>query len=413
MVNNVKKDYFWNTLGTSLFSFNSLFLMIIVTRLNSLSDAGIFSFAYATAGIINYFALYSGRTYQISNTNKKFTDSLFVITRYLTAFFAVCISIMFIVINGYSVNKALVILLLCIVKCIEAISDVYYGILQKNSRLYIAGKSMTYKSLISILGFIVIDLFTKNLLISCLYLLIISICFLLIYDIYNTKRIKKLINDFQKVNIIGLLKASSYTFMFTLTVTVILNLPRYFIDFFLNDSDQAIYGIISMPATFVMLFSQFILQPSLVSLTNHYKRREKIEFNKIVLTISSIIFGSMLIILPIAYFLGIPVLEIIYNVELSSYRIYLLLIILGSSFYAVSNVFLNALIVIQCNKEQLWIQILLLALSGVSCFLLISNYGIVGGMISYFVIMFMQFSLYLLLYFFKSRNVFRLKTDKL
>ena len=121
----------------------------------------------------------------------------------------------------------------------------------------------------------------------------------------------------------------------------------------------------------------------------------------------------MLIILPIAYFLGIPVLEIIYNVELSSYRIYLLLIILGSAFYAVSNVFLNALIVIQCNKEQLWIQILLLALSGVSCFLLISNYGIVGGMISYFVIMFMQFSLYLLLYFFKSRNVFRLKTDKL
>lgn len=405
-MNDLKKDYFWNTLGTSLFSFNSLFLMIIVTRLNSLSDAGIFSFAYATAGIINYFALYSGRTYQISNTNKKFTDSLFVFTRYLTAFFAVCISIVFIVINGYSVNKALVILLLCIVKCIEAISDVYYGILQKNSRLYIAGKSMTYKSLISVLGFIVIDFFTKNLLISCLYLLIISVCFLLIYDIYNTKKIKKFINDFQKVNILDLLKVSSYTFMFTLTVTIILNLPRYFIDFLLNDSDQAIYGIISMPATFVMLFSQFILQPSLVSLTNHYKRREKREYNKIVLTISSIILGSMLIILPIAYFLGIPVLEIIYNVELSSYQLYLLLIVLGSAFYAVSNIFLNALIVIQCNKEQLWIQILLLVLSGISCFLLISNYGIVGGMISYFVIMLMQFSMYLLLYFFKSRIVF-------
>ena len=69
---------------------------------------------------------------------------------------------MFIVINGYSVNKALVILLLCIVKCIEAISDVYYGILQKTQDYNIAGKSMTYKSLISILGFIVIDLFTKK-----------------------------------------------------------------------------------------------------------------------------------------------------------------------------------------------------------------------------------------------------------
>ena len=63
-----------------------------------------------------------------------------------------------------------------------------------------------------------------------------------------------IVKDFKKSSIILLLRVSSYTFLFTLTVTVIMNLPRYFIDFFLNDSDQAIYGIISMPATFVMLF---------------------------------------------------------------------------------------------------------------------------------------------------------------
>ena len=166
-MNNLKKDYFWNTLGSSFLSFNSLFLMIIVTRLNSLSDAGIFSFAYATAGIINYFALYSGRTYQISNTDKNYTDSLFIVTRYLTALFALFISTVFVIIMGYSLYKALIILLLCMVKCFEAISDVYYGILQKNSKLFVAGKSMTYKSLFSIIGFIVIDFISRNLLISC------------------------------------------------------------------------------------------------------------------------------------------------------------------------------------------------------------------------------------------------------
>lgn len=397
-MNNLKKDYFWNTLGTSLFSFNSLFFMIIVTRFNSLSDAGIFSFAYATAGIINYFALYSGRTYQISNTNEKFTGSLYIVTRYLTAFFALLISIVFVVINGYPLNKAIIILLLCIVKCLEAVSDVYYGILQGHSKLYIAGKSMTYKSLVSILGFIVIDLFTKNLLISCLYLLIISIFFLLIYDIRNSNKVLRFSKDFQIEYIIELLKESSYTFLITLIVMLIMNLPRYFIDFFLNDSDQAIYGIISMPATFVMLFSQFILQPSLVSLTVFYKQEEKKKFNNVVIKISSLILGSMIIILPVAYFFGIPVLEVIYGVELSKYLTHLLLVVLGAAFYAVSNILLHSLIVMQYTKNQFKMQLGAFILSCGICYLLVLYNGINGGMLSYFCILLMQFIIYILLY---------------
>lgn len=405
-MNNLKKDYFWNTLGTSLFSFNSLFFMIIVTRFNSLSDAGIFSFAYATAGIINYFALYSGRTYQISNTNDSFTDSLYIVTRYLTAFFALLISIVFVVINGYPLNKAIVILLLCIVKCLEAVSDVYYGILQGHSKLYIAGKSMTYKSLISVIGFIIIDLLTRNLIVSCFYLLIVNIAVLILYDIRNTSKFMHIVKDFKKSSIILLLRVSSYTFLFTLTVTVIMNLPRYFIDFFLNDSDQAIYGIISMPATFVMLFSQFILQPCLVSLSNYYKRKEKRNFNKVVFKISSLILVSMVVILPVAYILGVPVLEFVYGVELSEYTFLLLLVILGSAFYAVSNVLLNSLIVVHCNKEQLYVQVFILIISLVICYFLVNYLGINGGLLSYFSILALQFIVYVFFYRFVIEKVF-------
>lgn len=405
-MNNLKKDYFWNTLGTSLFSFNSLFFMIIVTRFNSLSDAGIFSFAYATAGIINYFALYSGRTYQISNTNEKFTGSLYIVTRYLTAFFALLISIVFVVINGYPLNKAIIIFLLCIVKCLEAVSDVYYGILQGHSKLYIAGKSMTYKSLISVIGFIIIDLLTRNLIVSCFYLLIVNIAVLILYDIRNTSKFMHIVKVFKKSSIILLLRVSSYTFLFTLTVTVIMNLPRYFIDFFLNDSDQAIYGIISMPATFVMLFSQFILQPSLVSLSNHYKSKEKRNFNKVVFKISSFILVSMVVILPVAYILGVPVLEFVYGVELSEYTFLLLLVILGSAFYAVSNVLLNSLIVVHCNKEQLYVQVFILIISLVICYFLVNYLGINGGLLSYFSILALQFIVYVFFYRFVIEKVF-------
>ena len=38
-----RKNFIWNTLGTGLNAFNSLFFMIAVTRLNGIDDAGIFS----------------------------------------------------------------------------------------------------------------------------------------------------------------------------------------------------------------------------------------------------------------------------------------------------------------------------------------------------------------------------------
>ena len=58
---NLKKNYIWNTIGTTFLSFNSLFFMIIVTRINGIQDGGFFSFSYASACILNAIALCCGR----------------------------------------------------------------------------------------------------------------------------------------------------------------------------------------------------------------------------------------------------------------------------------------------------------------------------------------------------------------
>ena len=55
------KNFIWNILGTGFNSFNSLFFLIIVTRINGVVEAGIYSIAYATALILYTVALYSGR----------------------------------------------------------------------------------------------------------------------------------------------------------------------------------------------------------------------------------------------------------------------------------------------------------------------------------------------------------------
>ena len=73
-------------------------------------------------------------------------------------------------------------MVLCLIKCAEALSDVFYGILQKRELLYQAGKSMTYKSIAGLLGFGIIDLISHNLILSCIYLLVLNIAFLFFYE---------------------------------------------------------------------------------------------------------------------------------------------------------------------------------------------------------------------------------------
>lgn len=410
MINsNVKKNYFWNTIGTALVSFLSLFLMIIATRINGIDQAGIFSFSFASACIINIFALYCGRTYQVTDDNIMISESTYVVTRILTSFIGVFIAVLFALINGYEISKLFIFISLCCMKCIEAICDVYYGINQKRDNLYLVGKSMVYRSLVLVIGFLIIDVLTKNLVISCLYLVVITFLFMILYDRRNANKDFKINYTLKKNEIKILLKTASYTCLFSLIVMVAINIPKYAIDYLSSDSVQAIYGIISMPATFIMLFGQFILQPSLTSLARAYRINNKTEFVNIVVRISLIIFLSLLIILPVAYYLGIPVLNFIYAVNLDKYKLLLLLVIIGAAFYAISQILLNSLITLRCTKEQLYLQIVTLILSiGIAVYF-VNHQGLFGSVISYFIILVIQFLFYLILFIKEIKKKFNRK----
>ena len=64
MKDRIKKNFFWNTIGSTLNAMVSLFFMIAVTRINGSDKAGIFTFAFSTSCLLQVIGLYSGRTYR-------------------------------------------------------------------------------------------------------------------------------------------------------------------------------------------------------------------------------------------------------------------------------------------------------------------------------------------------------------
>ena len=134
---NIEKSaYIWNAASSMTFAMQSAVMLIVITRTNGLEDAGVFSIAYAIGSLMSLIGEYGVRKYQVSDINEKVSFTDYHSHRVIT-----CV-IMFIVFNvyvgagylrgQYSPAKYWVIILICLLKLIEAYADVYFSRYQQS-----------------------------------------------------------------------------------------------------------------------------------------------------------------------------------------------------------------------------------------------------------------------------------------
>ena len=150
-----------------------------------------------------------------------------------------------------------------------------------------------------------------------------------------------------------------------------------------------------MPATMTALLTQFILQPFAVRLSESSKKDNKLFKKQTSKLIMYTIFISVICIL-LAYLFGIPVLNLIYNLNLNKYKYYLVLVMVGSTFYALNNL-LNLIYTIKRKtKCQFIIYVVSTIISVIITYFLINAYSLLGGIISYALTMFVIFVFYII-----------------
>lgn len=389
------KNFIWNTIGTGFNSFNSLFFLVIVTRINGIDTAGIFSIAYATATILYTLALYSGRLCQVTDIEEKIKDKDYIANRALTCLIMLIGAAVFLVIKQYTPFKTGVFVLLALFKGLEAFADILYGVMQKNGILYKAGQSLTMKGVIGVVLFFVIDYFTKSLLLACLSLVIVNLVILIVFDYLLIGKI--LIDKNSKVskkNVLSILKSEFFVFINSFAGIYILNAPKYAIDSFLTEDIQAIYGYIMMPATVMTLFTQFIVMPVLGKLKEIYEKKDFKAFNNLTFKIKLIViaFGGFAV--GAAYLLGPEFLGLIYGVELIAYRMNLCVIIGSYIFYAISYVNLVTLTTIRHTFVQFVIYMISMIIAFIGSNILVKRFGINGATFSCTITLAIQFVMY-------------------
>ena len=355
-MSNTKKDYFWNTLGTAANTFISLLLLIVVTRINGISDSGLFSLCFSFSIMFFTIGLFGGRIYQVSDVNGEFESRTYIFLKFITSAAMFITAVVFVAVNGYDRDRIFLLLSLVVYKILDAIADPLYGVMQRQGRLFFAGISMTLKAALGFAAFVAVDIATGSILLSSICLLAANALFIAAYDIPRMRGLEKIGNIFTgniKPGMI-LLRASIYIFSFALLTNLLVNIPRYYVDAYHTASDLGFFGIVIMPATMLNLFVQFVIQPKLVPLSERFAAGEYAGFNRTVtkLILVSLGFGALAILAT--WLVGCPVMGWLYAKDFYPFRIGLTLVVLAGTINTVTMIYSNILSVMRRFKIQLF-----------------------------------------------------------
>ncbi|MDO4294988.1 MAG: lipopolysaccharide biosynthesis protein [bacterium] len=389
--NPEQRDMIWNMIGSFLYAFASMVLSIAVIQIVGEREGGIFTFAFSTFGQHMFMVAYFGiRPFQITDMGKRYTFGDYLGLRLLTCAAALLFGLGYVALHDYTREKAMVVFLMVCYKVIDALADTYEAEFQRSGRLYLTGKSNAFRTLLSVSLFLTSLTLTKNLMAASLVAVAAQILGLLLFDVAIIHGLLEIDWTSQWRAKWGLLRDNSLLFFSVVLDFYIFSASKYAIEEHMLDKDLAVYGAIFMPTSVINLVAGFVIRPYLTRMSMAWEDRDLSYFVRLIRKQALVIVGLTVLAVGGAWFLGIPVLGLVYSnirYALQECRFPLVCIILGGALNAFMNLFYYVLIIM---KKQRFIFLLYGAVALLALWmspLFVKQSGILGASLSYMILM--------------------------
>lgn len=377
-----RSTYIWNTVSATVLAMQGPVIQAVVSRTNGQAGLGIVSIAFSVATLMMYVGQYGIRRFQASDVREEFSFEEYHGMRVLTCIVMVIVSLAYCfygrATRGYSDIKFWVIFMVCMLKMIMAYSDVYHGNMQQKGRFDVAAKATAIRYTMELVIFCAMLAATRDLLLSAVITVACSVIMMILLSVNaGTRYCDSLKPSFRRPALRGLLIAGFPLFVSMFLNTYISNAPRYAIDAYLNDDVQAVFSCIFMPVFVVQVVGQFIFNPLITSYAHLWNDKTPGSYARLTGSIKKMslaVVGLAALALLVAATIGIPVLSLIFGLDLTDYKKELCIIMLGGGPLAFSVYFSTIIAIIRAQKS------LIFCYGGVSILaLLLSRPFVAGG----------------------------------
>lgn len=368
----------WLLGGNIIFAFSQWLLLTLIAKICTGQELGEYSYAMSIVAPVFMLTNLQLRPIFVAdyNSDKYYDFASFFSLR----FYSNVLGFLVVMLWGMftHIDSIWIIAFVALTKCLESISDIIYGWYNAINKTELITRSLTTKAIFSIILLGAILVLSKSLIYGLIGLCIVYLAIMLFID-FKAIQVKKEWLVYQP-------EASKQIIIYALPlgVTVMLvslqtNLPRYFIEKY--DAIESV-GVFTIFYYFVVIGGiviNSVCQYLSPLYAQSWHEASKKHFFKLF-NMSYLIAGSFgLFSLIITYFWGGELLSLVYGDKFNHELATLNIIILSGIFTYLSVVNGYTMTSLKIIKVQIPMFLGLIAITFVSCFLLIPKYHLIGA----------------------------------
>lgn len=274
----VRKNMLWNVAGSFGFIGAQWMMTILIVHLGGYTEAGYLSLGLSLTNVFTNIAYFSIRNFQVSDASGKYATDIYVTHRVFAALAALLLYALFVLANGYPLYVTVFLLLFMGYRLSEPLVDVLHGIDQKVWRLDISGKSFFMRGILTLTGFIAVEMLTGSLVITTVVMLCGAYGVILFYDIPRAYRCEPFRLCFDKKDLTALTKECFPLFVYAVCLNAVVPIPRYFLERIAGSEVLGYYASVAIPASVIQLLSSYIFTTFTVLFTEYLRSGEKGKF---------------------------------------------------------------------------------------------------------------------------------------
>lgn len=392
----LQRNAAWTVTGNVVYAAAQWGMLSVLAKNGGPDMVGQFTLGLAFTAPIMMLAGLDLRKVLATDAHGQFAFGHYLGLRISATALALALIIVVVMATTYDSTTKLVILLVALIKAIDAISDIYYGLWQQREYLSMMAKSMMANGLLTLLVLGLVVILTDNLPLALLGSAVISAVVLCWFNARvllqmarseahraTTGSMEDRIDDFLKPRWDAGIQRTMFLLALPLGVVALLgslntNVPRFFIERFLGSRELGVYAALAycmMAGRTIVTALGNAASPRLARLL---AQREYGQYQALLVKLLGIgLMGSVAgIVLVLA--IGDSLIALLYTEDFAAYTRVLLILTIATATEFAAAVLSFGMIASRKLRIQIWLELGSLAASVAMCAALVSNFGLNG-----------------------------------
>jgi O-antigen/teichoic acid export membrane protein len=314
----VQSNFYWALAGNASYAALQWLMLMSMAKLGSPDMVGRYTLAVSIAAPVILFCNLQLRAIQVSDANNKYSLSDYLSLRLLTTTVALVVVAAISMRFGYSTELAWVIVAVGCAKAIESLSDILFGLMQKNDRLDYVARSQMLKGTLLLFAVSSAIYLSRRLVPGLVAMCAVWLVVLLVVDVRNVGRFPASRNIRLSKGIVGLRRLGSLAYtalplgLVAMLMSLNWNVSRYFLERYRGETDVGYFAAMAYLPGAGIIAIDALAQSTISHLARHHLVNRS-AYNRLVLRLLIIAgtFGATGILG--AYFAGKTVLTLLYS----------------------------------------------------------------------------------------------------